>query len=201
MPSLARRARFGDLDLIMQVTPTAIEGVLVIEPRVFGDARGFFMESYNRQAFAAASGLDIDFVQDNHSRSRQGVLRGLHYQIKQPQGKLVRVTQGAVFDVAVDLRRSSPTFGRWVGVELTAENHRQLWVPAGMAHGFVVLSDSADFLYKATDFYAPQHERGIAWNDPAIGIAWPLAAHGIVQPLLSDKDRAAPPLAQAEVYD
>lgn len=184
----------------MNAQSTAIEGVFVLEPKVFGDARGFFMESYNRRAFREATGLDIDFVQDNHSRSRKGVLRGLHYQIQQPQGKLVRVTSGAVFDVAVDIRRGSPTFGRWVGVELSADNHRQLWVPPGMAHGFVVLSDSADFLYKTTDYYAPQFERSIAWNDPTIGIDWPLAAHGITEPLLSDKDRAGLPLAQAEVF-
>ena len=183
----------------MRFHPTALADVLIFEPKVFGDARGFFMESYNQRAFAEAAGLEIDFVQDNHSRSRKGVLRGLHYQIQQPQGKLVRVTSGAVFDVAVDVRRSSPTFGRWVGVELTAENHRQLWVPAGMAHGFVVLSESADFLYKTTDYYAPQFERSIAWNDPAIGIDWPLAAHGIDAPLLSAKDRAGVPLAQAEL--
>ena len=184
----------------MNAQSTAIEGVFVLEPKVFGDARGFFMESYNRRAFREATGLDIDFVQDNHSRSRKGVLRGLHYQIQQPQGKLVRVTSGAVFDVAVDIRRGSPTFGRWVGMELSADNHRQLWVPPGMAHGFVVLSDSADFLYKTTDYYAPQFERSIAWNDPTIGIDWPLAAHGITEPLLSDKDRAGLPLAQAEVF-
>lgn len=183
----------------MRFHTTAIADVLIFEPKVFGDARGFFMESYNQRAFAEAAGLEIDFVQDNHSRSRKGVLRGLHYQIQQPQGKLVRVTSGAVFDVAVDVRRSSPTFGRWVGVELTAENHRQLWVPAGMAHGFVVLSESADFLYKTTDYYAPQFERSIAWNDPAIGIDWPLAAHGIDAPQLSAKDRAGLPLAQAEL--
>lgn len=184
----------------MNIVATVIDGVLILEPKVFGDARGFFMESYNRRAFADATGLDIDFVQDNHSRSRKGVLRGLHYQIEQPQGKLVRVTSGAVFDVAVDIRRDSPSFGRWVGVELTAANHRQLWVPAGMAHGFVVLSDSADFLYKTTDYYAPQSERCIAWDDPEIAIAWPLAAHGIEAPLLSDKDRAGVPLAQADVF-
>ena len=183
----------------MRFHTTAIADVLIFEPKVFGDARGFFMESYNQRAFAEAAGLEIDFVQDNHSRSRKGVLRGLHYQIQQPQGKLVRVTSGAVFDVAVDVRRSSPTFGRWVGVELTAENHRQLWVPAGMAHGFVVLSESSDFLYKTTDYYAPQFERSIAWNDPAIGIDWPLAAHGIDAPQLSAKDRAGLPLAQAEL--
>ena len=183
----------------MKASATAIEGVLILEPKVFGDARGFFMESYNRRTFADVSGLDIDFVQDNHSRSARGVLRGLHYQLRQPQGKLVRVAAGAVFDVAVDIRRGSPTFGRWVGVELTAENQRQLWVPAGLAHGFVVLSESADFLYKTTDYYAPEHERCIAWDDPAIGIAWPLAAHGIHAPLLSAKDRAGLPLAQAEL--
>ena len=182
----------------MKVIPTALEGVLVLEPRVFGDARGFFSESYNHRAFAQATGLDIDFVQDNHSRSRKGVLRGLHYQIRQPQGKLVRVVRGAVFDVAVDMRKSSPAFGQWVGVELSEDNHRQLWLPPGFAHGFVVLSDTADFLYKTTDYYAPEHERGVAWNDPAIGVDWPLAAHGIAEPLLSEKDRAAPALAQAE---
>ncbi len=185
----------------MHVIPTALVGVLVLEPRVFGDDRGFFMESYNRRSFAQATGLDIDFVQDNHSRSRRGVLRGLHYQLRQPQGKLVRVTHGAVFDVAVDIRRGSPTFGRWVGVELSADNHRQLWVPPGLAHGFVVLSDSADFLYKTTDYYAPEHERSIAWDDPAIGIDWPLAAHGITAPLLSAKDRAGQPLSRAELVD
>ena len=185
----------------MKASATAIEGVLILEPKVFGDTRGFFMESYNRRTFADVSGLDIDFVQDNHSRSARGVLRGLHYQLRQPQGKLVRVAAGAVFDVAVDIRRASPTFGRWVGVELTAENQRQLWVPAGLAHGFVVLSESADFLYKTTDYYAPEHERCIAWDDPAIGIAWPLAAHGIHAPLLSAKDRAGVALAQAELPD
>lgn len=184
----------------MQVIPTAIPDVLILEPKVFGDARGFFMESFNQQRFAQHTGLAIPFVQDNHSRSAKGVLRGLHYQIQQAQGKLVRVTQGAVFDVAVDVRRSSPTFGQWVGAELNDRNHRQLWVPAGFAHGFVVLSDSADFLYKTTDYYAPQFERSIAWNDPAIGIDWPLAAHGIEQPLLSAKDQTAVALAQAEVF-
>ena len=182
----------------MHVIPTALAGVLVLEPRVFGDDRGFFMESYNRRSFAQATGLDIDFVQDNHSRSRKGVLRGLHYQLRQPQGKLVRVTHGAVFDVAVDIRRGSPTFGRWVGVELSADNHRQLWVPPGLAHGFVVLSETADFLYKTTDTYSPAHERSIRWDDPAIGIDWPLAAHGISEPLLSDKDRAGRLLPEAE---
>ena len=184
----------------MQAIPTALAGVLILEPTVFGDARGFFLESYNRRRFAAATGVDPQFVQDNHSRSAKGVLRGLHYQIEQAQGKLVRVVRGAVLDVAVDIRKSSPTFGQWVGVELSEDNNRQLWVPAGMAHGFVVLTDSADFLYKATDFYAPQFERGIAWNDPAIGVDWQLTQHGIAAPLLSAKDEAAPLLAQAEVY-
>ena len=183
----------------LNVIRTPLEGVLILEPKVFGDARGFFLESYNRRDFAAATGVDVDFVQDNHSRSRRGVLRGLHYQIKQPQGKLVRVVRGAVFDVAVDIRRSSPTFGRWTGAELSEENQRQFWIPPGFAHGFLVLTDTADFLYKATDWYAPEHERGIAWNDPAIGVEWPLDAIG--EPLLSDKDRAAPLLAQAEVFD
>lgn len=181
----------------MKVIETELPGVLVLEPQVFGDARGFFLESYNRERFHAATGVDVDFVQDNHSRSARGVLRGLHYQIRQPQGKLVRVVSGAVFDVAVDLRRASPTFGRWAGVELSAENQRQLWVPAGFGHGFLVLSDSADFLYKTTDYYAPEHERGIAWNDPAIGIRWPLDG----EPRLSAKDAVAPLLADAEVFD
>lgn len=183
----------------LNVIRTPLEGVLILETKVFGDARGFFMESYNQRDFAAATGLNLDFVQDNHSRSRRGVLRGLHYQIKRPQGKLVRVVRGAVFDVAVDIRRSSPTFGRWAGVELSEDNQRQFWIPPGFAHGFLVLSESADFLYKASDWYAPEHERGIAWNDPAIGVEWPLDAIG--EPLLSDKDRAAPPLTQAEVFD
>jgi len=172
----------------MKVTPTAIADVLIIEPKVFGDARGFFYESFNQQAFDKATGAHHQFVQDNHSRSTKGVLRGLHYQIEQPQGKLVRVARGAVFDVAVDIRKSSPTFGKWVGVELSEENHRQLWVPPGFAHGFLVLSGTADFLYKTTDYYAPEHERCIAWSDPAIGIQWPLALHGIDQPILSVKD-------------
>ena len=180
----------------MQVIPTAIPDVLIIEPKVFGDARGFFFESYNERAFAQAARLNLNFVQDNHSRSAKGVLRGLHYQIKQPQGKLVRVVRGSVFDVAVDLRRSSPSFGRWVGVELSEQNHRQLWVPPGFAHGFVVTSDSADFLYKTTDYYAPEHERCIAWDDPAIGIQWPVDG----APALSAKDQQGVSLAQAEVY-
>jgi dTDP-4-dehydrorhamnose 3,5-epimerase len=181
----------------MQVVPTAIPEVLIIEPKVFGDARGFFFESYNARAFAQVTGLDLNFVQDNHSRSARGVLRGLHYQLKQTQGKLVRVVRGSVYDVAVDVRRSSPTFGRWVGVELSESNQRQLWVPAGFAHGFLVTSESADFLYKTTDYYAPEHERCIAWNDPAIGIAWPLEGGA---PALSAKDQQGVPLAQAEVF-
>lgn len=180
----------------MQVTPAAIPEVLIIEPKVFGDARGFFFESYNARAFAQATGLDLNFVQDNHSRSARGVLRGLHYQLKQSQGKLVRVVCGSVYDVAVDVRKSSPTFGRWVGVELSESNQRQLWVPAGFAHGFLVTSESADFLYKTTDYYAPEHERCIAWNDPAIGIEWPLDG----APALSAKDQQGVALARAEVY-
>lgn len=180
----------------MQAIPTAIPEVLIIEPKVFGDARGFFFESYNARAFAQATGLDVNFVQDNHSRSARGVLRGLHYQLKQPQGKLVRVVRGSVYDVAVDVRKSSPTFGRWVGVELSESNQRELWVPAGFAHGFLVTSESADFLYKTTDYYAPEHERCIAWNDPAIGIEWPFDG----APVLSAKDQQGVPLAQAEVF-
>jgi dTDP-4-dehydrorhamnose 3,5-epimerase len=181
----------------MRVTPTAIPEVLIIEPQVFGDARGFFFESFNRKVFAEATGLDLDFVQDNHSRSGRGVLRGLHYQIQQAQGKLVRVTEGAVFDVAVDVRRGSPTFGNWVSVELTAENKKQLWVPSGFAHGFMVLSESADFLYKTTDYYAPQHERTIAWNDPAIGVDWPQE----IAPRLSAKDEKGLLLAESELFE
>jgi dTDP-4-dehydrorhamnose 3,5-epimerase len=180
----------------MKVTPTAIPDVLIIEPKVFGDARGFFLESFNQKAFEQAAGTGPQFVQDNQSRSGKGVLRGLHYQVQQPQGKLVRVVNGAVFDVAVDVRKSSPTFGRWVGVELTAEGFRQLWIPPGFAHGFVVLSESADFLYKTTDYYAPQHERCIAWNDPDIGIEWPAG----LTPQLSAKDREGVPLRAAEVF-
>lgn len=171
----------------MKIIPTAIADVLIIEPRVFGDARGFFFESFNKKAFQQATGLEADFVQDNHSRSAKGVLRGLHYQIEQPQGKLVRVVRGAVFDVAVDLRKSSATFGRWVGAELTEENHRQLWVPPGFAHGFLTLSDSADFLYKTTDYYAPEFERCVAWDDPTLAITWPLAGEF---PKISAKDQA-----------
>jgi dTDP-4-dehydrorhamnose 3,5-epimerase len=180
----------------MKVTATALPEVLIIEPRVFGDARGFFLESFNQQVFTDATGLDAVFVQDNHSRSVKGVLRGLHYQIRQPQGKLVRVACGAAFDVAVDIRKSSPNFGRWVGVELSENNHRQLWVPPGFAHGFLVTSDSADFLYKTTDYYAPEFERCIAWNDPAIGIAWPDTG----ELKLSAKDMAGCLLGAAELF-
>ncbi len=170
----------------MKVTPTTIPDVLLIEPKVFGDARGFFFESFNQKAFNEATGLDVNFVQDNHSRSAKGVLRGLHYQMQQPQGKLVRVVRGAVFDVAVDIRKGSPTFGKWFGAELSEDNHRQLWVPAGLAHGFLVLSESADFLYKTTDYYAPAHERCIRWDDPTLAIEWPRAN----PPLVSAKDEA-----------
>lgn len=180
----------------MKITPAAIPDVLIIEPNVFGDQRGFFFESFNQQAFNQATGLSVNFVQDNHSRSAQGVLRGLHYQIQQPQGKLVRVVSGEVLDVAVDIRQSSPTFGKWVSALLTGENHRQLWVPPGFAHGFVVLSATADFLYKTTDYYAPQFERCILWNDPAIGIDWQLKT----EPQLSAKDKSGVPLAQATVF-
>jgi len=178
------------------VTPTAIPDLLILEPKVFGDSRGFFFESFNAKNFAQATGLNVNFVQDNHSRSSKGVLRGLHYQVQQTQGKLVHVTQGAVFDVAVDIRKSSPTFGKWVGCELSDSNHRQLWIPPGFAHGFMVLSESADFLYKTTDYYAPAHERCIAWNDSSIGIQWP---EGIT-PLLSAKDQQGIALAEAEVF-
>lgn len=171
----------------MNVTRLGIPDVLLLEPRVFGDARGFFFESFNQQAFAAATGCDVTFVQDNHSRSARGVLRGLHYQLPpKAQGKLVRVVAGEVFDVAVDIRRASPTFGRWVGEILSADNKRQLWIPAGFAHGFLVLSETAEFLYKTTEYYAPELERGIAWNDPDIGVDWPLRA----EPILSAKDMA-----------
>jgi dTDP-4-dehydrorhamnose 3,5-epimerase len=173
-----------------QVTPTPIPGVLVLEPKVFGDARGFFFESFNARDFAEATGWQPNFVQDNHSLSAQGVLRGLHYQVEQPQGKLVRVTQGAVFDVAVDIRRGSPTFGQWYGLELSAENKRQLWIPAGLAHGFLVTSERAEFLYKTTDYYAPAHERSLRWDDPDLNIAWPLEALG-GPPILSTKDAQA----------
>lgn len=183
----------------MNVISTSISGVLVIEPKVFGDSRGFFFESFNHKNFSQATGLDVEFVQDNHSRSAKGVLRGLHYQIRQPQGKLVRVVRGQVFDVAVDIRRSSPTFGQWVGVELTEDNYRQLWVPAGFAHGFYVLSDTADFLYKTTDYYFPDLERSLLWNDPAIAVSWPIEAD--VSPIISAKDKIAPQLADAELFD
>ncbi len=179
----------------MNVIHTTLPGVLLLEPKVFGDARGFFLESWNRQTFAE-QGLNLDFVQDNHSRSTQGVLRGLHYQLNDPQGKLVRVTSGAVFDVAVDLRRTSPHFGQWVGYELSVDNQRMLWIPPGFGHGFLVLSESADFLYKTTAFYAPQWDRGICWNDPEIGVQWPLKG----EPSLSAKDKALPLLKEAEVY-
>ena len=181
----------------MKVVATSIPDVLIIEPQVFGDARGFFFESFNQKQFSAATGLAPVFVQDNHSRSARGVLRGLHYQIRQAQGKLVRVVRGSAYDVAVDLRKSSPTFGRWVGADLSEENHRQLWVPPGFAHGFLVTSDSADFLYKATDYYAPEHERCIAWDDPQIAIEWPLQG----RPSLSAKDAAGVRLADAEVFE
>lgn len=183
----------------MNVIQTAIPEVLVFEPKVFGDERGFFMESFNERTFREATGRDERFVQDNHSRSARGVLRGLHYQLPpHAQGKLVRVVHGTVFDVAVDMRRSSPTFGRWVGVELSEGNHRQLWIPPGFAHGFLVLSDSADFLYKTTDYYAPETEGAVRWDDPVLGIEWPEAG---VAPQLSAKDQAAPLLAQARTFD
>ncbi|MFD1710196.1 dTDP-4-dehydrorhamnose 3,5-epimerase [Ottowia sp. GY511] len=185
----------------MNLTPLAIADVMLIEPKVFGDARGFFFESFNQQAFADATGVHLPFVQDNHSRSRRGVLRGLHYQLApKAQGKLVRCVRGAVFDVAVDIRRDSPTFGRWSGAVLSEENQHQLWIPPGLAHGFVVLTDTADFLYKTTDYYSPAHERAIRWDDPAIGIEWPLASHGIAEPVLSDKDKtSARLLAEADI--
>src|SRR3990172_776993 len=179
----------------MNVVRTAIPDVVVIEPQVFGDARGFFLESWNARAFAIA-GIRADFVQDNHARSTRGVLRGLHYQIRQPQGKLVRAVVGEVYDVAVDLRRSSPTFGRWVGVTLSAESKRMAWIPAGFAHGYLVLSDVAEVLYKATDYYAPAHERSIAWNDPDLAIEWPLTG----APALSGKDAAGGRLRRAEPH-
>lgn len=180
----------------MQVVTTALPDVLILEPKVFGDERGFFFESFNARRFAEATGLHPEFVQDNHSRSARGVLRGLHYQVQQAQGKLVRVTAGEVFDVAVDLRRSSPTFGQWVGVHLSAENKRQLWVPEGFAHGFVVLSEFAEFLYKTTDYYAPEHERSIRWDDPTLAIDWPLTE----APQLSAKDQAGLNFQDAPVF-
>ncbi len=181
----------------MQITKTAIPDVLIIEPKVFGDARGFFFESFNQQAFDAAVGKHYDFVQDNHSKSSQGVLRGLHYQIEQAQGKLVRVAQGRVLDVAVDIRKSSPSFGQWVAVELSADNQRQLWVPPGFAHGFVVYSETAEFLYKTTDYYAPAHERCIIWNDAQLSIDWAL---GDIAPQLSAKDQQGKAFAEADVF-
>lgn len=180
----------------MNIVRTDIPDVLIIEPKVFGDSRGFFFESFNQRQFEQLTGFVPRFVQDNHSRSARGVLRGLHYQIQQPQGKLVRVIAGEVFDVCVDMRRSSPTFGKSVCVSLSAENHRQLWIPPGFAHGFLVTSESADFVYKTTDYYAPEHERAVLWNDPTLAIAWPLQG----EPLLSVKDKAGIPLAQAETF-
>jgi dTDP-4-dehydrorhamnose 3,5-epimerase len=180
----------------MKATPQSIPEVILFEPKVFGDERGFFFESFNHARFEEAVGRPVRFVQDNHSKSIKGVLRGLHYQVQQAQGKLVRVVQGEVFDVAVDIRRSSPTFGKWVGAHLTAENKHQLWVPEGFAHGFVVLSDSAEFLYKTTDYYAPAHERSILWNDPDLRIQWPISS----DPTLSSKDSNATRLNQADVY-
>ncbi|MFV3327955.1 dTDP-4-dehydrorhamnose 3,5-epimerase [Pseudomonas sp. NY15372] len=181
----------------MKATPLAIPEVVLFEPRVFGDARGFFFESFNQRVFDDAVGKAVSFVQDNHSRSAKGVLRGLHYQIQNAQGKLVRVVEGEVFDVAVDLRRSSPTFGRWVGAHLSAENKHQLWVPEGFAHGFVVLSETAEFLYKTTDYYAPAHERCLAWNDAEVGIQWPMTE----EPLLSEKDKIGKSLSEADLFD
>ena len=178
----------------MKATRLAIPDVVLIEPKVFGDARGFFFESFNQKAFNEATGTQHEFVQDNHSRSAKGVLRGLHYQVQKPQGKLVRVVRGAVFDVAVDIRKGSPTFGQWVGEELSEDNHRQLWVPPGFAHGFVVLSDAAEFLYKTTDYYAPQFERCIMWNDPTLDIDWPTQL-----PILSDKDSKGQAFLSAEL--
>jgi len=180
----------------MKAIPTNIPDVMIIEPRVFGDSRGFFFESYSRIKFAAATGRDVEFVQDNHSRSTQGVLRGLHYQIQHPQGKLVRVVQGAVFDVAMDIRKSSPTFGQHTMVELSAENQRMLWIPEGFAHGFRVITDSAEFLYKTTDYYFQEHERSILWNDPALGINWGLTS----DPIVSARDAVAKLLADSEVF-
>ena len=181
----------------MELIETSIPDVKLLKPKVFGDERGFFMESYNKQTLSELIGLDVEFVQDNHSRSSKNVLRGLHYQLKQPQGKLVRVVAGEVFDVAVDLRRSSPTFGQWEGAILSDKNNHQLWVPPGFAHGFVVLSDTADFLYKTTDYYAPEHERCIKWDDPEIGIDWPCSG----EPSLSDKDKQGVAFNQAQTYD
>lgn len=182
--------------MAIQVTATALPEVKIIEPKVFGDARGYFYESFNAREFAEFVAPGIEFVQDNHSRSAKGVLRGLHYQVQRAQGKLVRVVEGDVFDVAVDLRRSSPNFGRWVGVNLSADNRRQLWIPPGFAHGFLVLSESAQFLYKTTDYWFPEHERSIVWDDPNIGIAWPIEG----EPVLAAKDAAGKRLVDADVY-
>ena len=182
----------------MKITETKLPGVLIIEPKVFGDDRGFFFESWNARAFRDATGYDAAFVQDNHSRSARHVLRGIHYQVVKPQGKLVRVVQGEVWDIAVDLRRSAPTFGHWFGLRLTAAEHRQLWIPPGFGHGFVVLSETADFLYKTTEYWMPEHDRSLAWNDPRLGIDWQLDG---ATPQLAKKDAAAPTLSAAEVYD
>ncbi|MBI3715400.1 MAG: dTDP-4-dehydrorhamnose 3,5-epimerase [Betaproteobacteria bacterium] len=182
----------------MKTIVTAIPDVLVLEPRVFEDERGFFLERYNKRDFAAVTGADVEFVQDNHSRSRKGVLRGLHYQIKQPQGKLVSVLVGEIFDVAVDLRRDSRTFGQWAGFALSASTRQMAWIPAGFAHGFIVLSDAAEVLYKATDYYAPEHERTLLWNDPQVGVAWPLA--DVLAPTLAEKDRRGTPFLLAESF-
>ena len=181
----------------MNATCMAIPGILMLEPKVFGDARGFFLESYNRRVFRQVTGVDIEFVQDNHSRSIRNVLRGLHYQIRQSQGKLVRVVAGEIYDVAVDLRRGSRTFGKWVGFSMSAESKQIAWIPAGFAHGFLVTSESAEVLYKTTDYYAPEHERTLLWNDPALAISWPLAG----EPLMTDKDRRGTPLARAETFE
>jgi len=180
----------------MQVLPTDLPGVLLLEPRVFGDARGYFYEAYNRRSFHKATGVDVEFVQDNHSRSSKNVLRGLHYQIRQAQGKLIRVTAGEVWDVAVDLRKSSPGFGKWTGFTLSAESKRMAWIPQGFAHGFLVVSDAAEVIYKTTDYYAPEHERTLLWNDPALGIRWPLAG----APVLAEKDRAGKLLSACELF-
>jgi dTDP-4-dehydrorhamnose 3,5-epimerase len=182
----------------MKILPCSLEGVFLLEPRLFEDARGYFFESFNQRAFQAATGIDCSFVQDNHSLSRRGVLRGLHFQVRQAQGKLVRVSRGEIFDVAVDLRRSSPRFGQWTGALLSADNRRQMWVPPGFAHGFLTLSDEAEVLYKTTDYYAPEHERSLRWNDPQLAIDWPLAAG--TAPLLSDKDSQAPLLDACETF-
>jgi dTDP-4-dehydrorhamnose 3,5-epimerase len=183
----------------LKATPTELPEVLVLEPKVFGDARGFFQESWNARTFREATGLDVAFVQDNHSRSARNVLRGIHYQVVKPQGKLVRVVIGAVFDVVVDLRRSSPNFGKWVGAELSADNKKQMWIPPGFGHAFYVLSESADFVYKTTEYWIGEHDRSLRWNDPTVAVRWPLL-QGVTTPLLAAKDAAAPLLADAEVY-